>query len=292
MVSIAAVQMVSGSDMQANFAQAREQIFRAANAGANLVVLPENFACFGKASLVSEGLAEDDFNGPISSFLSEMARQHGIWIVGGSLPCISGLDGRLASSDRVFSTATVWDGGGRLVGRYDKIHLFDVDVEDGVGQYRESLRTEAGSTPVCLDTPFGRLGLAICYDLRFAEYFQLLRDLQAEIIVIPSAFTYLTGKAHWETLLRARAIENQVFVVGANQGGDHGGNRRTWGQSCIIGPWGDVLAQVEAPGAQLAMASVDLNRLYDIRRQMPIERHRRFIPDRSLQADTMLPWSR
>lgn len=292
MVTIAAIQMISGSDIQANIGRAGDQIARAADAGADLVVLPENFACFGKSSLVSEGLAEDDFNGPISRFLSETARQHRIWIVGGTLPCISGLDGRLASSDKVFSTTTVWDADGRLVGRYDKIHLFDVDVEDGVGHYRESRLMEAGSMPVCLDTPFGRLGLSVCYDLRFPEYFQLLRGLQAEIIVIPSAFTYLTGKAHWETLLRARAIENQVFIVGANQGGDHGGNRRTWGQSCIIGPWGEMLAQVQGAGAQFAIYTIDMNRLHDIRRQMPIERHRRFVPDLSLPTDGVLPWTR
>lgn len=292
MVSIAVVQMISGLDIQANLVQAREQISRATEAGAELVVLPEHFACFGKSTLESEGLLEDGFNGPISSFLSEMARLHGIWIVGGTLPCISGLDGRLASSGKVFSTATVWDSAGRLVGRYDKVHLFDVDVEDGVGRYRESQRMEGGSAPVCLDTPFGRLGLAICYDLRFPEYFQLLRDLQAEIIVIPSAFTYFTGSAHWETLLRARAIENQVYMVGANQGGDHDGNRKTWGHSCIIGPWGEVLAQVEAPGPNFAICSIDTTRLYDIRRQMPIERHHRFVSDRSLFEAGFLPWTR
>lgn len=291
MVSIAVVQMISGPDMQANLVQAREQVSRAADAGASLVVLPENFACFGKSSLVSEGLAEDDFNGPVSSFLSETARQHGIWIVGGTLPCISGLDGRLASSDKVFSTATLWDAGGRLVGRYDKIHLFDVDVEDNVGRYRESQLMEGGSMPVCLNTPFGRLGMAICYDLRFPEYFRLLRDMQAEIIVLPSAFTYLTGKAHWEILMRARAIENQVFMVGANQSGHHGGNRRSWGQSCIVGPWGEMLAQVESPGAQFAIYTIDMNRLYDIRRQMPIERHRRFVPERELLTDGVRPWT-
>lgn len=276
MITVAAIQMVSGSEIAPNLDLAGELIEKAASRGADLIVLPENFACYGRADLASVAQAETGFDGPISRFLGDIAKATLKWIVGGTMPCADGLNGNRAGAGKAFAAQTVWSPQGQLVARYDKIHLFDADVEDGVGRYRESDRLEPGTKPVTVQTSLGALGLATCYDLRFPEYFRLLREQGAQLVTLPSAFTYATGRAHWEVLLRARAIENQVFMIGANQGGNHGAGRTTWGHSSVVSPWGDVLASAVGSGAQVVMAELDLAHLEQVRQRMPVLRHRRF----------------
>ncbi|HEY6132040.1 MAG TPA: carbon-nitrogen hydrolase family protein, partial [Halioglobus sp.] len=271
---VAAAQMCSGPDIPANLAQADTLIAQARRDGAGLVVLPENFAVFGRKDLAS--CAEmSDTPGPILGFLAERSRHYGLWLVAGTLPYATGTDGRLAPN-RVFPGCGVWTPEGVCTARYDKCHLFDVDVADGMGRYRESDQFAAGSGPVVVNTPWGALGLSICYDLRFPEYYRLLGERGALMLAVPSAFTYNTGEAHWEVLLRARAIENQCFVLAANQGGDHANNRRTWGHSCVIDPWGKLLAGRTEPGPGLAIADLDFSAQAELRSKMPVLGHRRF----------------
>jgi len=272
---VAVAQMCSGPDIQVNLAQADGLLAEAQQEGAALVVLPENFAVFGRKDLASHAEAPDAV-GPIIGFLSERARHYGLWLVAGTLPYAVGRDGRTAPENRVFPGCGVWTPEGVCAAQYDKCHLFNVDVADGVGRYRESDQFAAGDTPVTVATPWGLLGLSICYDLRFPEYYRQLAQQGALMLTVPSAFTYNTGEAHWEVLLRARAIENQCFVLAANQGGDHGNNRRTWGHSCVIDPWGKVLACRAEPGPGLAIADLDFSAQTELRSRMPVLAHRRF----------------
>jgi deaminated glutathione amidase len=237
--------------------------------------LPENFAIFGRKDLITCAEAQDA-PGPIMRFLAERARHYGLWLVAGSLPYATGRDGCAAPAQRVFPGCGVWSPEGLCVARYDKCHLFDVDVVDAVGRYRESDQFAAGDEPVLVATPWGPLGLSICYDLRFPEYYRTLVAQGALMVAVPSAFTYSTGEAHWEVLLRARAIENQCFVLAANQGGDHGNHRRTWGHSCVIDPWGRVLACRTEPGPGLVLADLDFSAQAELRRKMPVLQHQRF----------------
>ncbi|OGT71655.1 MAG: hypothetical protein A3H44_11220, partial [Gammaproteobacteria bacterium RIFCSPLOWO2_02_FULL_57_10] len=213
------------------------------------------------------------------SFLREQARQHGIILVAGTMPVVT----RPASPNGVVETiadgrvrpaSLVYSPDGLLMARYDKMHLFDVKVADKQAQYMESRSFEPGSSVVTVATPLGKLGLSICYDLRFPELYRRLLDDGAEIITVPSAFTKVTGEAHWEILLRARAIENQCYVLAANQGGVHNASRETWGHSMIIDPWGNVMARVEK-GEGIAIAEIDLDYLHDLRSRMPVQAHRR-----------------
>ena len=236
MSRVAAIQMISGADVQANLDQAAQLIADAAEQGAQLVLLPEGFAAFGNRSLQAIAAAEFSGSGPIRRFLGEQARQHGIWLVGGSIPLPAEAGGK------AMACCLVVDDQGREVARYDKLHLFDVEVADNQRSYRESRNYDYGDRLVCIDTPVGRLGLSICYDVRFAELYQALRNAGAELIVVPSAFTAVTGAAHWDVLLRARAIETQCYVLAANQGGVHASGRETFGHSCLIDPWGAVTA--------------------------------------------------
>lgn len=271
---VAAAQMCSGPEVQANLEQADLLLDQAHRAGAALVVLPENFAVFGRKDLIT--CAEmPDAPGPITRFLAERARHYGLWLVAGSLPYAVGADGRAAPEQRVFPGCGVWSPEGRCVARYDKCHLFDVEVADAVGRYRESDQFAAGQAPVIADTPWGPLGISICYDLRFPEYYRKLVQQGALMLAVPSAFTHSTGEAHWEVLLRARAIENQCFVLAANQGGEHG-NRRTWGHSCVVDPWGRMLACRTESGPGLAVADLDFSAQAELRRKMPVLQHRRF----------------
>ena len=234
-----------------------------------LVLLPENFACLGTVSDY-HSLAELLGQGPIQHQLSAWAREHGIWLVAGSLP--------VRSSDpteaRVHTTSLVYDAEGRLQGHYHKLHLFDVQVADGHGSYRESASFVAGDDWQVVESPLGRLGLSICYDLRFPELYRRLRVAGAEILLVPAAFTKVTGEAHWLPLLRARAIENQCYVVAANQCGHHGGSRQTWGHSVIIDPWGVVLAEA-ADKPDLIQAKLERSLLEQIRADMPVMGHAR-----------------
>jgi nitrilase len=266
-MKLAAVQMVSAADVGTNLEQAARLIGEAAAQGARFVVLPENFALMASDDSSRQQAAENDGHGPIQDFLAAQARQHGLWLVGGSVLLKS------ANPARLRSACLVYDERGMRVARYDKIHLFDVTLPHGE-QYRESSVLEPGDTPVVMDTPFGRVGLSICYDLRFPELYRHLLAQGAVLMVVPSAFTATTGRAHWEVLVRARAIENLVYVVAPNQGGVHENGRETHGDSMIVSPWGEVLAR-RSKGPGVVMATLDTERLRQVRQQLPSIEHRR-----------------
>ncbi len=268
---VAAIQMVSGPDVGANLRQARGLLHRAAAAGAQVALLPECFAAFGCDDLVAVGAAEFDGSGPIRRFLSEQARELELWIIAGSLPLPREAHGK------PFASCLVYDEQGRECARYDKVHLFDVDLPDGTRTYRESSDYAPGDSLAWIDTPVGRVGLSICYDLRFAELYLALREAGAQLLVVPSAFTAVTGAAHWEVLLRARAIETQCYILAANQGGRHPNGRETFGHSCLVDPWGRVVASLDS-GPGLICETLDLDHLQQIREQMPVAAHRRFAP--------------
>lgn len=270
MARIALIQMVSGTAPAVNLERVLCLMQDAVTAGAGLVLLPENFALLDSAQLRT--FAESEVETVVQR-LCAFAAEQGVWIVAGSLPLAVDEQGTALQGQRVRSSCLVIDALGAIRARYDKIHLFDVDVADAQGSYRESDYIAAGDQCKVVDTPFGRLGLSICYDLRFAEQYQRLTALGAELIVVPSAFTYTTGAAHWEVLLRARAIENQVYVLGANQGGEHSVTRRTWGHSMVVNPWGDVIAHCEE-GEAVVLAEIDLDLLREVRSRMPVQQHR------------------
>ena len=268
----AVVQMVSGSDVQANLASAGRLIEQAAQAGARLVALPENFALLGRREQDKLAIAEPDGAGPIQDFLAEMARRHGIHLVGGTIPL------RGADPQRVRAACLLHGPDGRRLARYDKIHLFDVEVGDLTGggeRYRESASIEPGDALVTVDTDLGCIGLAVCYDLRFPELFRALLARGAEILVLPSAFTETTGAAHWHLLCRARAVENLCYLLAPGQGGQHDNGRRTYGHSLIAGPWGEVLAECTDTGEGIACAQIDLAAMDRLRARFPALQHRR-----------------
>ncbi len=300
---IAALQMVSTSSIEQNLSAAARLIASAAEAGATLVVLPEVFATLEglspladvgermreadafqkphesggeKESQESQGSnqRDDEDASPLQHFLSSQAEQHSLTIVGGTIPLLSRPDGSLIEDGRVRASSLVFNPQGERVARYDKIHLFDVKVNDAQSQYSESLSYEAGSELACVEVGEWQLGLSVCYDLRFAELYRQLTALGAQLVTVPAAFTAVTGAAHWEPLLRARAIENQCYVVAAAQGGRHSETRETWGHSMIVDPWGKVLDCV-ATGEGIAIADIDLALVEDIRSRMPIQQQRR-----------------
>ncbi len=260
--------MATGPNVSANLLEAERLIRKAADYGAGLVVLPENFSFMGKrdADLLTQ--REPDGEGPLQTFLSSVAARYRIWLVGGTIPLSAG------DADRARSASLVYSERGERVARYDKIHLFDVDVPGANERYVESATIEPGNETVVLDSPFGRLGLAVCYDLRFPEMFRQMLDSGVELLVIPAAFTATTGKAHWETLVRARAIENLAYVVAAGQGGYHANGRETHGHSIIVDPWGAVLAQVPR-GNGFICHPLDKDFQASVRRSFPAIGHRR-----------------
>jgi predicted amidohydrolase len=269
---IAALQTVATPSVERNLDTARRLIANAAGDGAQLVVLPEYFCFMGQHDRDKLALAEADGVGPIQTMLAEAARSHGVWVVGGTLPL------RTPSADRVFNACCVYSPGGERVARYDKLHLFRYD--NGRESYDEGRVLQAGSAPQACEVSDQRggglrLGLSVCYDLRFPELYRALMSPPCDLIAVPSAFTYTTGQAHWEVLLRARAIENQCYVIAAAQGGLHENGRRTYGHSLIVDPWGEVLA-LQDEGEGVAMAQLDPQRIADVRRQLPALTHRRF----------------
>lgn len=273
-LSIAAIQMVSGPEVQRNLAQAEGLIKQASEQGAECVVLPENFAVLEGPALRT--VAEQEQESPmILPWLQRMARQYQLWLVGGTIPMAYRPDGESVPDGRVRAACCLFSDAGELVARYDKVHLFDVEVGDQQGAYQESARIEPGSEVVVAETPWGKLGLAVCYDLRFAEIFLAFAHQGCQIIVLPAAFTHKTGEAHWNTLVRARAIETQSLMVACNQGGQHSPNRKTWGHTQIVDAWGTVLNEL-AMGPGVVMASVDLTRIQEIRKSMPLASHRVF----------------
>jgi len=271
MVQIAAVQMSSSADPSANLGRAAELIEAGRRRGASVVVLPENFSVMPARESDRLAFAEPDGDGPVQSFLCEQARQHGVWLIGGTAPV------QTEDGGRIRATCLVYDDNGRRVARYQKIHLFDVQVSDAES-YRESDAFEPGGTGaenlVCVDTPAGRVGLSVCYDLRFPELYARLVADGAQILTVPSAFTAATGQAHWEPLLRARAIENQAYVVAPGQWGRHASGRQTHGHSMIIDPWGGILARQDS-GDGVVSADVDLDQLAELRKRFPTLEHRR-----------------
>ncbi|MEN8166921.1 MAG: carbon-nitrogen hydrolase family protein [Pseudomonadota bacterium] len=265
---VAAIQMATSPNVSANLLEAERLITEAAESGAGLIVLPENFAFLGEHDREMCTLKEREGDGPLQGFLSQMASRLGVWLVGGTIP-MEASDGA-----KVRAACLVFNDRGEQVSRYDKIHLFDVQLVESNERYEESNAIEPGEQVVVVETPFGRLGLTVCYDLRFPELFRKLLSLGAEIFVVPSAFTAITGKAHWETLVRARAIENLAFVVAAAQGGYHRNGRETHGHSMIVDPWGTILTQVPRG---TGFVSIELDREYQgtVRRTFPTIEHRR-----------------
>jgi len=268
MTKIAAIQMASGTNVSANLNEVSQQILSAAQAGAKLIVLPENFSIMGIHDSDQVQIAEEDGSGPIQKFLSEQAEKNKVWLVAGTIPLKS------ADEGKAYAACLVFNDMGERVSRYDKIHLFDVHLEITSETYNESETVAAGNQVVVVDTPFGKVGLAICYDLRFPELFRQLVLLGAEIIVVPSAFTAITGKAHWEVLLRARAIENLCYVVASAQGGYHVNGRETHGDSMIIDPWGVVLDHLPH-GSGYVAAEIDIENANNIRRNFPVLQNRK-----------------
>ncbi len=271
---VAAIQMVSGADVDSNLDEAARLISRAVSAGTEFVVLPENFAIMPTKDAGQLQVMERDGDGPIQEFLSAQAHQNHIWLVGGSIPLVS------SQPSKVRAACLLFNDRGERVARYDKLHLFDVELDNGE-EYSESLTIEPGESVVVVDSPIGRLGLTICYDLRFPELFREMLDQGAEIFSVPSAFTATTGKVHWEILLRARAIENLAYVIGAGQGGRHSSGRETYGDSIVIDPWGKVINRL-ARGPGIVTADIDRKRLEKLRRSLPSIEHRRLGHDRNI----------
>lgn len=274
-VKIAALQMTSGTEIKANLHEAAKLIDQASGQGAGLLVLPENFALMAQDEDKLR-FAEKPGRGPIQDFLSEQAARHKIWLVGGSLP--------LKSPDphKTYNACPIYNTLGKQVACYKKIHLFDAKVKPGVEVYEESSTVYPGKEVIVLDTPFGRLGVAICYDLRFPELFRALSAQGAEIIALPTAFTVRTGQAHWEVLMRARSIENFCYVVGACQADTHANGRKTYGHSLIVDPWGSVLS-CRPSGKGIIEAVISLDYLKQLRADFPVHEHRRLGMKRASQ---------
>jgi len=269
-MKVAAIQMVSTGILSENLAQARALLEQAAQEGAELAILPEYFCLIGPHDADKLAIQEAFGAGPIQTFLADTARQLGLWLVGGTLPLTA------AKPDRVFNSTLVYNAQGEYVARYDKIHLFRFD--NGVESYDESRVLDRGAQPTRFALPskdghLWQVGLSVCYDLRFAELYRGYARDGVDLILVPSAFTHTTGQAHWEVLLRARAIENLAYVGAAAQGGVHPSGRRTWGQSMLIDPWGQILVQ-RAQGAGVVCAELSPHTLLQRRSQLPALEHR------------------
>jgi len=262
-VKIAGIQMASGPNVSANLSEAERLIEIAADQGARLVALPEYFAIIGLKDTDKVAAAEKEGTGPIQRFLSKTAKKFGIWIIGGSIPLESSKPGKVRNSTLVF------DDKGKQVARYDKIHLFGLDL--GNEHYHEEKTIEPGDQITVVETPFGKIGLSICYDLRFPELFRAMGEV--DIIVVPSAFTETTGKAHWESLIRARAIENLCYVLAPAQGGYHASGRETHGNSIIVDPWGVILDRLPR-GSGVVIASMNAGYQASLRSSLPALKHR------------------
>ena len=265
----ACIQLASGSNVNANLLEAQRLMEHAAREGARLIVLPENFAYMGASCQDMLRIREEDNDGPIQHFLSQISQKLGVWLVGGTLPIAS------QTSDKLRAACLLYNDQGQRVARYDKMHLFDVNLVETDEQYVESETIEPGDELCVVDTPFGKLGLSVCYDLRFPEMYRALLDQGIELIALPAAFTAMTGAAHWDALLRARAIENLCFVFAAAQGGFHISGRKTWGHSMIVDPWGNKLAE-QTSGNGPVIAEINRDFLQATRRNFPSLQHRRF----------------
>ncbi|RZL96408.1 MAG: carbon-nitrogen hydrolase family protein [Variovorax sp.] len=269
-MKVAAIQMVSSVEREANLARAQALLAEAAAGGAELAVLPEYFCVMGRRDTDKLALREQPGQGPVQDFLASAAREFGLWIVGGTLPLESPED------EHVFNTSMAFSPAGECVARYDKIHLFFYD--NGTEHYDERRVITPGTRPALFELPsrdghLWRIGMTVCYDLRFPELYRALAAQGAELLLVPSAFTHTTGAAHWETLLRARAIENLAFVLAPAQGGKHENGRRTWGQSMAVDPWGTIVAQ-QTSGEGVVLCEIDAVQISNARRQLPALSHR------------------
>jgi len=260
---VAAIQMASGPNIEGNLAEARRLIAKAAEQGARLVVLPEFFAIMGLHEQDKLKVSEQAGNGPIQTFLSETAKHYKIWLVGGSIPLAG------TAPEKVRNSCLVFDEHGEQVARYDKIHLFSLSL--GNESYDEAATIESGNQVVVVDSPFGRIGLAVCYDLRFPELFRAMKDV--DIIVLPAAFTETTGKMHWEVLVRARAIENLAYIIASAQGGYHVNGRETHGHSMIVDPWGRILDTLTR-GSGVVIGTINPSYQASLRSSLPALKHR------------------
>jgi predicted amidohydrolase len=283
-MKVAAVQMTSTRDVQANLREAGRLVHEAAQQGAKLVVLPENFSFLGATDAERVAAIEPFGDGPAQRFLAETAEKLGLWIVGGTIPIRDAgrdgggraMQGAIADGgERASSRSLLVGPDGRVAAHYDKIHLFDVDVPGKAAErYSESATTRAGTRVVAAQTPLARIGMTVCYDIRFPALFHRLSVLGTDIVAVPAAFTVPTGEVHWLPLLQARAIESLVYVVAAGQVGEHAGGRKTYGHSLILGPWGERLAELPA-GPGVVCADLDMIRLVELRQRFPTVQHRR-----------------
>ncbi len=267
LLNVALIQMCSSSSHENNLTFIEEKITETCQAPTDWIALPEYFPIMGMKEKDKLPIVEEQGRGPIQSLLGSLAQKNNVWIFAGSMP--------IASEDpqRPYGRCLIFNSEGECVTHYDKIHLFDVDVGDNIGSYFESKGTQAGTHPVICETPWGKVGLAICYDLRFPELFRYYAQNEVDFFVIPSAFTEKTGAAHWELLLRARAVENQCFVLAPAQGGLHENGRQTWGHSMVVHPWGNIIAELQqSPG--ILRCQIDCREISDLRRNMPVHQHR------------------
>lgn len=269
MSKFAAIQMSSGGLVTANLDEAARLIHEAVDKGAEFVVLPENFSIQGKAETDKLAVKEQAGDGLVQAFLSSQAKRHGIWLCGGTVPLASDED------ERVYAACLVYDDQGEQIARFDKIHLFDVRLQKEGLIYNESATIKPGNEAVVFDSPFGKIGLAVCYDLRFPELFRAMVDRGAEVVLLPSAFTAQTGQAHWEPLLRARAIENLIYVVAADQAGFHLNGRASHGHSLVVDPWGGIVSQLESSVPGVVVGEINLDCLRSTRKTFPVLEHRR-----------------
>ncbi len=263
---VACIQMCSGDQMNINLERAEALLQEAADAGAKLALLPENFAFMSRDEAAKKGIAEPQEHSRLLDFLTRRARSHAMAVIGGSVPLISRHSSRIRNACPVFSHR------GDLLAVYDKMHLFDVDLEHE--RYRESDLIVPGESPVSVELYGWNIGLSICYDVRFPELYRRYADSECTVLTVPAAFTVPTGMAHWQVLLRARAIENQAYVLAAGQWGEHPGGRKTWGHSMIIDPWGDILAVLD-DGEGIIVAELDMDFLRRVRSSLPALQHRR-----------------
>lgn len=263
MSKVAAIQMCSAKNVDENLTVAAQLISEAAKNQSKMCVLPEMFAIMSENASDKIAVKEEYMRGKIQNFLAEQAKKNNIWIVGGTIPIACNQPNKVRAACLVFNNL------GKIVARYDKIHLFDVTLS-ATESYKESDTTEPGDQITVIDTPFGKLGLTVCYDIRFTQLFYDLRNRGAEIIVIPAAFTVPTGKAHWQLLARARAVDTFCYVIGAAQGGTHENGRQTYGHSLIVDPWGTVIAETPKTGNHVIYSDINLEKLQDIRRKIPV----------------------
>ena len=272
MKKIAAIQMSSSDNVDENLSQAEQLISKASSQGALLVVLPEMFAIMGKTPTDKVDVAEEYGNGKIQSFLSRCAKQYNIWIVGGTIPL------QCEDKNKVRAACIVYDSTGKSVARYDKIHLFDAKLSE-TESFQESNTTEPGNSVVVIDSPVGKLGLVVCYDIRFPTLLTELMSRGVEVITIPAAFFVKTGEAHWKLLTRARAVDTFSYIIVSAQSGVHASGRKTYGHTLIVNPWGTVVSEIAEAGNAIAYADIDLKQLREIRKSIPVLQHKKTLYD-------------